>query len=122
MADTGTACRAGETPVSDQRYLVSQSHAHDIGRGSQHLLHARPSPWPFVANHHDITRLDLSIQNTGAGLFLRIVDTCRTCVPMHASNNGTHLHYCPIGSEIAEKYRKTSALAIRPVKSMDDLI
>src|SRR5713226_780841 len=121
VTDTGSASATGETTVGNQRDFFSQAHAHNVGGRSQHLLHPWPTTRPLVANDHDIALLYLPIQDTGAGLLLRIVDARGTTVPMHGGHYRANFDHRTIGGKVAKEDGKTAALAMRTINGENNL-
>src|SRR5579864_5000098 len=113
MAYTGTACAAGESPICNECHLFAKAHTHNIGSGSQHFLHARPTTGPFIANDNDITGLYLAIENARAGLLLRIEDACGTIMPHHGKGHSGNLDDRATGSEVAKEDGKPPTLTVR---------
>ena len=63
--------RATEAPVSQERHRVSQALADDCTGYAKHLAHSRTALWALIADHDDVTRVNLSARNRGHRIFLR---------------------------------------------------
>src|SRR6266446_1596064 len=118
---TGAARAARESPIGNECHLFAKTHAHNIGSGSQHFLHARPTTRPFIANDDHITGLYLAIENTRASLLLRIEDACGTTMPHHGKGHSGNFDDRAIGSEIAKEDGKPSTLTVRFIHRQNDL-
>ena len=59
VADHQAAGGAGEAPVGDHRDALAQALADDRRGDLEHLAHARAARWTLVADHHDVTGVDL---------------------------------------------------------------
>src|SRR3546814_5681935 len=67
-----------KTPVGDQRARRAQPLRLEVARRIEHFLHPRPALRSFVADHDDVTRLDLPGQYAGDRRVLAFVNLCRT--------------------------------------------
>src|SRR5690606_34170550 len=63
---------AGEPPVGDQRARLAEPAALEEGRRVQHLLHAGAALGALVADHDDVTGLDLPAEDALDGVVLRL--------------------------------------------------
>src|SRR5579884_723048 len=112
MADAGPARAARETAIGDERDLLAEAHAHDVGGGRKHLLHAGTAARPLVANDHHVSLSDMPVEDARARLFLRIINARRANVAHHRGCDGADLDDGPVGREIAGQDGKAAALAM----------
>ena len=59
---------AGEAAVGDERALLAQAQALEVGGRVEHLLHAGSSLRPLVADHHYVAGLHLAAEDALAAL------------------------------------------------------
>src|SRR5579884_1576921 len=122
MTNTGSSRATGETTIGNQGHLFTESHTHDIGGGSKHLLHAGAATWAFVANDHHVALLHLPIEDARAGLFLRIVDTSRPNMAHHRGRNRADFDHRTIRGKVAEEYSQAAAFAMRAIDGANHLV
>src|SRR5262245_38840876 len=67
----------GNAPVSQKAYRCAEPLSDEGGGWRKHFLHAGSALWTLVANHHDIARLDLFVQDRSHAFGLRIKYACR---------------------------------------------
>jgi len=67
--------RAGKSPIGEQRDRCAQTSALNRSGDGQHLAHAWPTFRAFIANHNDITSLDLSTLHSGKGVLFSVEDS-----------------------------------------------
>src|SRR5258706_3783141 len=89
---------ARETTIGDKRHFLAQAHTHSVRSGRKHLLHAWTASRPLIANNHDISSLDLAIQDARTGFFLRVEDSCRAAVTLHGRRYSCYFDYSSIRS------------------------
>src|SRR5436853_7640580 len=71
-----TSCPT-KAAISEQCHCLAQSSAYDGTSNAQHFAHSWSTSWPFVANNHDITSLDLTMGHRTHRIFLAIKYSCR---------------------------------------------
>ncbi len=93
--------------------LVVQADALDRRGGGEHLLHPGPSLGSFVADHHDVARLDLAEDDPVIGVDLALEDHRRPRVLEHLGADAGRLDHRPLGSQVAREHRQPAGLMNR---------
>ena len=80
--------------------------------GGEHLLHAGPSLGPFVADHHDVARLDLPGNDTVVRVFLALEDDRRSAMLVHLRADSGRLDDSTPRREVAAQHRQPASPGI----------
>src|SRR3546814_5945680 len=99
-----------KTPVGDQRARRAQPLRLEVARRIEHFLHPRPALRSFVADHDDVTRLDLPGQYAGDRRVLAFVNLCRTREFQHAFVHPRGLHDAAIEGRSEEHTSELQSL------------
>ena len=117
MAYHGAVGRAGEPTVGHQRHRVAEALPDERAGDGQHLAHSRAALGPFVADHHDVARLDLAALYGLEGRLLLLEDPGGSFVDaLLVSGN---LDYGAFRSDVAAQDGQAARGAARRVGGVD---
>ncbi len=99
-----------ETSIGDQRASLTQTLRLQIAGWIEHFLHARATARTFIADEHNVTSLDLTVQNCKDGRVLTFKDTRRTGEFQDGIVPACRFHDAAIFGQIAIKHSQTTVL------------
>ena len=88
--------------------LFAEADTFDGRGGGEHLLHARPSLGPFVADHDDVARLDLVEDDAVVGVDFALENHRGTGVLEHLGADPGRLDDRSLGREVAREHGQTA--------------
>ena len=121
MADGSAAGSAGEASVCDQSDSGVKSHTGDRGSGVEHLTHAGTALGSFVADHDNVSFIDLAAGDGSDGILFAVKDAGRTFMDHHLGKDSAALDDAGIGSQVALEDGDAAVGHVGVLDGADDL-
>ena len=119
MTNRNTRSTTGETTVGDQRTLLAQAQALQVGGRVQHLLHAGAALRTLVLDDNNVAFLHVLRQDLVHSLVLRLDHESATLEVEQLLINTGGLDDCAVLGDVAVQDRQAAVLGVRVLHGAD---